>query len=97
MTDDGPGRAARRKLLALLRSGRVTPAGRGAPDAAPDWAAVSCVVGTRRDLTAANIKRRCATCGTAVFTAVPYPDDVAVICEVCFAERPPEAERGRGR
>jgi len=48
-----------------------------------DWSTVDFVVGTRADVTMTGIQRPCARCEQAVFTSRCYPDDVAMICEVC--------------
>jgi hypothetical protein len=51
---------------------------------APDWHAVTHVVGTRTDYAHTGIRRACSRCGRAVYFAHRYPADVAALCEVCW-------------
>jgi len=38
-------------------------------------------------MTRSDIKRACAGCGEDAYTSIRYPDDVAIICEVCLYDK----------
>jgi hypothetical protein len=43
-------------------------------------------VGTRHDFSHRHIQRPCLLCGQPTFTSQRFPDDVALVCNVCFDE-----------
>ena len=52
-----------------------------------DW-----VLGTTEDVSNSGIKRACAVCGDDVYTSINYPDDVAILCELCALQRMEQEE-----
>ncbi|GAA5154347.1 hypothetical protein GCM10023321_26010 [Pseudonocardia eucalypti] len=52
------------------------------------WDTVDRVVGSREDITGAGKRALCVECQRPVFTSDGTPDDVPVICNVCFGNIP---------
>ncbi len=57
------------------------------PDEELNW-----VFGTTEDISNSGIKRACAVCGDDVYTSIKYPDDVAILCELCSLHRMEQEE-----
>jgi formylmethanofuran dehydrogenase subunit E len=53
----------------------------------PSWAQSDWVIATSDDSIGSGIKRACADCGEDAYTSVRYPDDVAIVCDVCTYDR----------
>ena len=58
----------------------------------PAWAQSDWVIATIDDVTRTGIKRACADCGDDAYTSISYPDDIAIVCEVCTYDRLVEKE-----
>ncbi len=56
-------------------------------EASPPGEEMGWVVATTEDISGGGIKRGCAECGEDVYTSIKYPDDVAILCELCALER----------
>jgi len=82
----------RPRLVTLLRAGKARHAGVGVPGVQPKGVEVALVVGTRADLSRTGFGGPCRGCEEAVFTSIQYPDDLARLCEVCFAASPDEED-----
>ena len=79
-----------RHLHALLRARYQRGAARHVGmlgEQAPAWADSDWVIATSEDVTRTGITRTCADCGEDTFTSIRYPDDVAIVCEVCTYDR----------
>jgi hypothetical protein len=57
---------------------------RGAYTRPKNWDAFDRIVGTREDISKNGIKRLCFNCANITFTDQKYPDDIQIICDVCF-------------
>lgn len=69
-------------VMGLFQQGRAEHTGL-LGEQAPDWTKKTWVLGTSEYITQNDIRRSCADCGENVYTSVRYPDDIAIICEVC--------------
>jgi hypothetical protein len=72
----------REKVFEQLQSGQTRHSG-WLGEQAPPWRQSARVIATSEDLLGSGIKRACADCGEDAYTSVQYPDDVAIVCEVC--------------
>jgi hypothetical protein len=72
----------REKIIERLQSGQSRLSG-WLGEQAPSWRQSDRVIATSEDLLGSGIKRACADCGDDAYTSVRYPDDVAIVCEVC--------------
>jgi hypothetical protein len=75
-----------RKLRADYQRGAVRHVGL-LGEQTPAWAQSDWVIATIDDVTRTGIKRACADCSEDAYTSIHYPDDVAIVCEVCTYDR----------